>query len=271
MRAALAARRTLARSADLCVLPSAGRADIFAATTGAPRIETVWNCPMRHEVANARADLPGSSLRVLYHGSIVPARLPMTVIDALADVDQVTLGIAGYETAGHPRYLAALRSRAEAAGVEDRVRWAGTLPSRRDLLAHAAGFDVGLALLPSDTRDLNEQHMVGASNKPFDYLASGLALLVGDRPEWQSAFVESGYARGCEPASASSLARALGWFSSHPAEMRAMGERGRQRILADWSYEHAFAPVLKCIAASAQRVTAPVSVYAPAEPDARSH
>ena len=271
MRAALSARRALARRADLCVLPSAGRATLFAAETGAPRIETVWNCPMRHEVADVRPDPPAGGLRVLYHGSIVPARLPMTLIEALADVEHVTLGIAGYETAGHPGYLAALRDRARALGLEDRVCCTGTLPSRDALLAHAAGFDVGLALMPSDTRDLNEQHMVGASNKPFDYLASGLALLVGDRPDWQATYVEPGYARSCEPASASSMAVGLAWFASHTAETRAMGERGRARILADWNYEHTFAPVLDYMAASVRTVASPVTRYASAGTDARSH
>ncbi len=271
MRAVIAARRTLARGADLCVLPSAGRAIQFAAETGAPRIETVWNCPMRHEVADARPDPPTGGIRVLYHGSIVPARLPMTVIEALADVEHATLGIAGYETAGHPGYLAALRDRAHAFGLEDRVVCAGTLPSREALMAHAATFDIGLSLMPSDPGDLNEQHMVGASNKPFDYLASGLALLVGDRPDWQATFVEPGYGRGCEPASASSLAGAFDWFGSHPSEIQAMGERGRQRILADWNYEHAFAPVLDYMAACARPVVSPVRLDATAETDARSH
>ena len=271
MRTALAARRALARRADLCVLPSAGRATLFAAETDAPRIETIWNCPMRHEVADERPDPPAGDIRVLYHGSIVPARLPMTVIEALATVEHVTLSVVGYETAGHPGYLTALRDRAQSLGLGDRLIGAGTLSSREALMAHAASFDVGLALLPSDTSDLNERHMVGASNKPFDYLAAGLALLVGDGPDWQSTYVEPGYARTCEPASVSSLTGALGWFASHPSETRAMGERGRQRILADWNYEHAFAPVLDCVAGCARPVASPVPLYAPAEPDARSH
>ena len=43
------------------------------------------------------------------------------------------------------------------------------------------------------------QNMVGASNKPFDYMACGLPLLVTDLPEWTSTFVEPGYARACNP------------------------------------------------------------------------
>ena len=44
---------------------------------------------------------------------------------------------------------------------------------------------------------------------------------------------------------ARSIAEALGWFLNHPADMRAMGERGRQRILSEWNYERQFSPVFE--------------------------
>ena len=47
--------------------------------------------------------------------------------------------------------------------------------------------------------DLNMLHMVAASNKPFDYMACGLPLLVTDLPEWVETFVKPGYALACDP------------------------------------------------------------------------
>jgi glycosyltransferase involved in cell wall biosynthesis len=87
--------------------------------------------------------------------------------------------------------------------------------------------------------------MTGASNKPFDYLACGLALLVSDLPEWRALYVDNGYAVAVDPDNAHSIAAALNWLRMHPAEMRAMGERGRQRVFDEWNYETQFAPVLK--------------------------
>ena len=52
-------------------------------------------------------------------------------------------------------------------------------------------------------------HMAGASNKPFDYMAAGLALLVSDQPDWRAMFVEPGYARACDPTDPSSIATSL--------------------------------------------------------------
>jgi glycosyltransferase involved in cell wall biosynthesis len=104
--------------------------------------------------------------------------------------------------------------------------------------------DVGLSLLPSASADLNERAMVGASNKVFEYLASGLAVLVGDLPRWRETFVDAGFGRACDPASSASIAAELRWLLDHPGERIAMGERGRQRIGLDWNYDHQFAPVL---------------------------
>jgi glycosyltransferase involved in cell wall biosynthesis len=158
-------------------------------------------------------------------------------------VPEVSLVIAGYETQGHPEYVRELLSRAEALGLEDRVSYRGLVPLRRDLLAECRLSDVGLALMPMDSADFNERSMAGASNKPFDYLAGGLPLLVSDLPDWTDMFVGPGMARPCDPRTADGIARALRWYVEHPVELRAMGERGRCRVADEWNYEVEFAPV----------------------------
>ena len=85
--------------------------------------------------------------------------------------------------------------------------------------------------------------MAGASNKPFDYLARGCALLISDLPDWREMYFEPGYARACDPDNPESIIAAVRWFLEHPEELRAMGEAGRRRILQDWNYETQFAPV----------------------------
>jgi glycosyltransferase involved in cell wall biosynthesis len=101
--------------------------------------------------------------------------------------------------------------------------------------------------MPLESDDPNSLDMVGASNKPFDYLAAGLTLLVSDLPDWRRAYVESGYGLACDPADPGSIAAALAWLIDHPREVRAMGEAGRQRIRTDWNYERTFGPVLEVL------------------------
>ena len=252
MRMVLRARSAVARRAEMCILPNQQRSDAFRRDTGCGAVLTVWNCPMREDVAPPRTEPPSGRLRVLYHGSIVPSRLPATIIDALGRLPAgVTLVIAGYETAGHAGYVRTLLEMAAARGIADRVVSVGTVPRRQDLMRQCATCDVGLALLPSDSTDSNERAMVGASNKPFDYLANGLPVLVADLPVWRETFAQAGFGRVCDPASSDSIAGALQWFFDHPAARLAMGEAGRQQIGEAWNYETVFAPVLARMSAGA--------------------
>jgi glycosyltransferase involved in cell wall biosynthesis len=251
MRLVMRARRALAQRCEACVLPNDQRARAFKDDTGAANVLTVWNCPRSDErIAASRAVQP-DELKVFYHGSIVPARLPETVIAAIAQLPSgVSLTFAGYETAGHPGYVARLLASAAALGIADRVRYIGTVPTRQQLLRDCSAGDVGLALMPVDSTDINEQTMVGASNKPFDYLARGLPLLVTELPDWTSTYVAAGFGRSCDPRSPSSIAASLRWFLEHPDERVAMGDRGRDKILSDWNYEKTFQPVLERVLAS---------------------
>jgi glycosyltransferase involved in cell wall biosynthesis len=245
MRFVLWTRRSLSIRAALCILPNEQRAKRFAEEIGnGVHVDCVWNCPTRKEVSEARPPLNGA-LRVLYHGSIVPARLPTTVLTALAMLpEHVHLRVVGYETIGHKGYVRQLQELAAQLGITDRVEFLGPVP-RGELLTLCRQCDVGLSLMPRQSLDHNEQTMTGASNKPFDYLACGLALLVPDLSDWRALFVDGGYALPVDPADPASMATAVRWLLERPTELRAMGERGRQRILREWNYEQQFAPILQ--------------------------
>jgi glycosyltransferase involved in cell wall biosynthesis len=138
-----------------------------------------------------------------------------------------------------------LQERACQLGLSERVDFLGTMATRSNLFEWCRGCHVGLALMPKESGDVNEQTMTGASNKPFDYLACGLALLVSDLPDWRAMYVEPGYGLACDSDDPKGIATALRWFLEHPAETQTMGERGRQRIVSEWNYETQFAPVLR--------------------------
>ena len=248
-RMVLAARKRLARRADCCVLPNEKRLEHFRTETGTGRpVFCVWNCPSSREAATPRGPA-NDSLCLLYHGSIVSDRLPLTVVRALSLLpDRVRLRIVGYETVGSPGYIERLRQEAERLGIAARLEFVGPV-SRAELLEWCRRSDVGLSLLPLSTADVNQETMTGASNKAFDYLACGLPFLVSDLPDWRAMYVEPGYALACDPGDAESIARTLRVFLDDPNLTHSMGERGRQRILSDWNYEARFEPVWQCLEA----------------------
>lgn len=239
-------RARLAKRADLCVIPSQQRAEQFARELAPPRSPAVvWNCPRKSEAEACLTEPDGGEMWVLYNGSIVPSRLPRTLVAALTLLPAaVRLRIVGYETVGAQGYVDQLLRYAAELGVSDRVEHVGAVPQRQELTQIAANCHVGLSIFPISGSDFNEQTMVGPSNKPFGYLASGIPLIVSQLNDWQDVFVDAGYGRACNPDDAQSIAHVLEWYWTHPVERRDMGVAGRQRILADWNYETQFEPVL---------------------------
>ena len=255
MKWVFAYRGALARNAELCVLPQFARLGHFVETTGRMKpCYCVWNCPRLDEVVSSNPEegrdksIQDQRLIIYYHGSITPARLPRQLTAAATQFKgSVKLQLIGYETLGsigYTRELIGLASESKVAGIIEAL---GTIPLRKHVFRTASKADVGLALMPKRSEDLNMQHMVGASNKPFDYMACGLPLLVTDLPEWVETFVKPGYALACDPDDPELIEAALRWYLEHPDERREMGRRGRDKIRQSWNYEFMFADVIKTI------------------------
>lgn len=235
-------RSACARRARACVIPNAERARIFSAEHGVSNVLVVWNCPVEQEAGRTREPLR-HGVRLLYHGSIVPQRVPITIIDALAQMpEDISFVLVGYETTGAQGYVDELFQRAREMGVRHRLMHRGSL-SRSELMEFCRTCDVGLALLPGAGEDLNLEHLVGASNKVFDYLACGLPVIVPKSPQWEELFVRPGYGVSAPSENASGLAAAVIALYANPVQLRAMGERGRRQIKAEWNYQRQFQPV----------------------------
>jgi glycosyltransferase involved in cell wall biosynthesis len=239
-------RAAAARAARLIVFPNEERARVAQSELrfADDRLHIVWNVPRCAELA-ASAATPEPPLIVYYHGSITPERLPETVAFAVRRMaGRVRLRIAGYEAPSARGYVRHLVGSDADAAADALIEYIGLLPSRAVLLAEAARAHVGLSLMPFNSSDLNISHMTGASNKPFDYMAAGLPLLVSDLPDWKAMFVDPGFGLACDPTDTDSLSAALTWFLDHPAERRAMTYAAQRKIEVDWNYDTLFLPVL---------------------------
>jgi glycosyltransferase involved in cell wall biosynthesis len=242
-------RAATARSARLVVFPNEARARLAQSELGFPnnKLKIVWNVPRRKEIVSSATTTTGP-LIICYHGSITPERLPKTVAFAVNRMaGRVRLRIAGYEAPGAHGYVRHLVDCGTGAAADALIEYIGLLPSREDLLAEAARAHVGLALMPCHSNDLNMRQMTGASNKPFDYMAAGLALLVSELPDWKTMFVDPGFGLACDPTDVDSLSAALGWFIDHPEGSRAMATRARKKIEAEWNYDTQFRAVLESL------------------------
>lgn len=241
-------RAKIAGRAQFCVFPNRSRAESFRDQTNCDRpMFHVWNCPCLEEVGGARTPTNGSPIFVYYHGNLSPNQLSFSVLEAIGLLKgKARLKIIGYETESSQGYISNFKKKAEELQIEYFVELLGARP-RHKLWVEMKQCDIGLALMPKQSKNFNIEHMVGASNKSFDYLAEGLALLVSNHPDWEKTYVEPGYGLACDPEDPESIAEALQWFLNHPKEMREMGERGRRRVLSDWNYEFQFQPALNLL------------------------
>jgi glycosyltransferase involved in cell wall biosynthesis len=241
------ARAVLGGQADVVVLPNEQRLAAFqAALRPRGRCYCVWNCPSLDEVPEKlpTRQAPGP-LRVLYHGSIVPERFGPYVLEAAARCGrEVEVTLIGYLPAGCRGYIQELEQAASQWGIRSRFAYLGPM-SHHEVLARSQEHDVGLCLLRIHEADINMQHMVGASNKAFDYLSQGLALIVPDDPAWRALYVETACARPCPSHDADALADVFRWMADHRTEVAEMGRRGHALIQQRWNYEAQFAPVLE--------------------------
>jgi len=237
-------RHAAARRAAAVILPNEARSRIARDELGFSddRLHVVWNLPRRCELP-MRKQIPDEPLLLYYHGNISPTLLPNSVVEAVRQFGgRVRLLIAGYEAPGAAGYIGRLLQQVSPE-PNSPVQYLGPIP-RGDLLSVAARAHVGIALVPGDTDNLNLRYLTGASNKVFDYMAAGLALLVSDLPDWRAMFVAPGYAVACNSTDLASITAALGWFIDHPSARVDMAARARAKIATDWNYDIAFRRVI---------------------------
>ena len=175
-------RAALARQARLVVTPNCERGRHLQDEIKFPaqRLRTVWNQPRRAELPALPAATEGPHV-LHYHGSIAPSMLPRTVAEAVQLLGgRVRLRITGYEASSGRGYVKQLVDLSRGPDGSSLVEYAGQVP-RADLLAKASQAHVGLALAPPSSENINLRHLVGASNKAFDYMAAG-SCAVGVRP-----------------------------------------------------------------------------------------
>jgi glycosyltransferase involved in cell wall biosynthesis len=245
------ARNHLARVADVVIAPNQTRLSMLIEEANRPATKIalcVWNCVSLRECYDRTAAQSESVLRLYFHGSIVRQRLPMTILSAMVrQSSDVELSIVGYES--EPGYVKGFASEAERLGIGAKVKFLGPM-SRGDALREASKHDVGICFYLDDRGDSNMNTMVGASNKPFDYLAQGLALMVSDSAEWRAMLEPTELGVFCDATNTESVAGAIARFAGDPGIARRAQVHGPALIKGSWNYERQFQPVLEAIQAS---------------------
>jgi glycosyltransferase involved in cell wall biosynthesis len=202
----LAGEALFVRVADEVLTSSPGYADVLATRYCTSRPTVVRNIPESHFAVPAQlpagsSDVHDGALRsfadrsrmherpaataganggrpalalVVYIGGLMPGRGLEQMIDALPLVPEARLRAIGPVA---PRYRASLLSRAETAGVTDRIELRSPVPPA-EVGSALAGAAVGLCLIQPICRS----YELSLPNKLFEYTAAGVPVLASDLP-----------------------------------------------------------------------------------------
>jgi glycosyltransferase involved in cell wall biosynthesis len=164
----------------------------------------------------AQLGLSADTFVLLWQGGTGPTRLIEPIIEALSLMPRCTFVIRGPSL---DLFGAGYRDIAERVGAADRLILLPPVPSR-DVVAAGRGADAGIWTLP----DLCRNFRLALPNKIFEYLASGLPILVANYPEARK--IAEGYGVGLtfDPYDPRSIAAAMNRLIDSPetlARMRA--------------------------------------------------
>ncbi len=187
------------RAADEVITSSPGYADALAARYRIPRPSVVRNIP---ESPLASAPSRPAAPLVVYIGGLMPGRGLEQMIDALPLIPAVRLRAVG---PGTSRYRRSLLTRAEAAGVLERVDLRSPVPPA-EVPAALAGASAGLCLIQPICRS----YELCLPNKLFEYTAAGVPVLASDLPVIGALVRSQGFGALTPPADPHAIAAALG-------------------------------------------------------------
>jgi glycosyltransferase involved in cell wall biosynthesis len=235
-------RGIVARCSDIVIFPNKDRAEIYRQQTKRlGEINIIWNVPSLEEIKLFSAKRNKEKI-LFYHGSLNEILLPVSILDALSDLDpDISLVFAGYSAGLKFDYAEWYLEQAKIRGLEGRVRYLGSF-SRKDLLDQCSNFMVGLALFPESSDNINIKFLAGASNKVFDYLACGLDLIITDTDDWRFLLAGSGVGYFCNSHDVEKISNAM----KQAINKRISDINGnyflkvKSKVLQEWNYENQF-------------------------------
>lgn len=227
-----AIERRHVRTAAGVLTVSRGLAEELARRYGVDPV-VVRNVPLLSPLGDTsalRAELglsADSRALALYQGVLTGGRGLTRLVEAVAAAPDVVLAIQGFGPEEE-----AMRARARALGIEDRVRFMGK-KAPWELHAYACGADLGVVIYEHTT--LN--NYLAGPNKLYAYLMAGLPVAASGFPGLDE--VVSGERVGVtfDPASAESIAAALGELAHDAGTRHAMGRRARRLAESRYNWD----------------------------------
>ena len=239
-----------ARTADVVIVPDAGRAHVVAGALHLSRPPlVVANAPLQCAPASTRlpqslAERGSSFTRILFRqGRIGPGHAIEATVRSLPLWNDPTwgfviMGLADNNYVQHLSNLARLQRVAERFVILPPVGY-------DEVVQFTSGATVGHALY--DPIHINNRYITTASNKIMEYMASALPLLVSDQPGLRALVERHDCGLTADESDPASIAAAVNALLGDPARARQMGANAARAFEEEFRYDRQFAPVLAAL------------------------
>lgn len=109
------------------------------------------------------------------------------------------------------------------------VKYFGSVP-QKEVYSYMKRSDIGIVnFWPVDN------HLLALPNKPFEYMACGLPMIMSNFPYWKEVF--KGCFWGIDPKDPNNIAKTIENLIDKPGVMKELGENGRRFVLNKYSWE----------------------------------
>ncbi len=196
--------KRLIKKANTVIVTTSYRADYLKKYYSLNHIEVIRNCPRFENIQSSSLlrdefNIKSDQVVLLYQGLLIAKRGIFSIIDAVTDYPEVSVVFMGMG-----KDMQDLISYIDEKGVNDRV-FVKDAVSPNQLLAYTASADIGLQLL--DNSGVN--HYSTISNKLFEYIMAGLAIIASDFPEIRNIVVNNELGLVVDPDDGDAIKKAI--------------------------------------------------------------
>ena len=174
----------------------------------------LYRTPVETRRIHAELGLDPDRFIALYQGGFLTGNGLSEQIEALAEVDGVTLVLIGDGPCE-----AALKAQVQQAGLEEKVYFIPRVPFG-ELHSYTCAADLGLCLI----KGTGKSFYYSMPNKMFEYMMAGLPVLASDFPEMRSVVQASGAGLVVDPQNLAAIRQCIQGLLDEPTRIQQYGE-----------------------------------------------
>lgn len=207
--------------------------DIKARFDRHDNVTTITNYPLEHWLRDIESKPSGSSVQIAYCGKITPQRAIPELIEAtniLAEYHDIELVLGGkYTTEEIEQFVES------EASEQQHISTVGWLPTIDDVIDLFYESDIGAMMIKPD--NANQIYGAQRSNKTFQYMSTGTAVLGSDVGTWPEYIEDENCGICVDTTSISDMVDGLRQLIEDPDLRTTMGRNGQEAVKQEYNWE----------------------------------